>query len=75
MRCDICGKKGAQVRKIPRTYGKGKNLLVIENVPVVSCPHCGESYLTADTLHEIDRIKLHQKSFVKRREVCVARYA
>ena len=75
MKCDICGKKGAQVRKVARTYGKGKNLLVIENVPVVGCPHCGESYLTADTLHEIDRIKLHQKSFAEKREVCVVRYA
>jgi hypothetical protein len=30
-------------------------LLVIENVPVTSCPNCGESYLTAETLHEIER--------------------
>ena len=75
MKCDICGKKGAQVRKIPRTYGKGKNLLVIDIVPVVSCPLGGESYLTAVTLHEINRIKLHQKTFAKKREVCVARYA
>jgi hypothetical protein len=29
-------------------------MLVIENVPVVGCPACGESYMTADTLHEID---------------------
>ena len=26
-----------------RSYGEGENLLVIENIPVVSCPHCGES--------------------------------
>jgi len=43
-----------------RSYGKGENLLVIENGPVISCPHCGESYLTAETLHEIERIKLHR---------------
>lgn len=45
--CDICGKEGAKVRHVSRSYGKGDNLLVIENVPVISCPHCGESYLTA----------------------------
>ncbi len=28
-------------------------LHVIENVPVIGCSHCGESYLTADTLVEI----------------------
>lgn len=70
--CDICGKEGAKIRYVSRSYGKGENLLVIENVPVVSCPHCGESYLTAETLHEIERIKLHRQSFAEPRSVPVA---
>ena len=69
MICDICGKEGARVRKLTRSYGKGKKLLIIENVPVISCPHCGESYVTAETLHEIERIKLHRKSFAAERPV------
>lgn len=48
MICEICGKRGARVRRVTRTYSKGKAMLVIENVPVVSCPHCGESYLEAE---------------------------
>lgn len=72
MVCDICGKDGARVRKVARTYGKGRKLLVIENVPIVTCPHCGESYLEADTLHEIERIKLKRKSFAFERPVAVA---
>ncbi len=55
--CDVCGESGAQIRHVTRSYGKGANLLIIENVPIVVCPHCGESYLTAETLHEIERIK------------------
>lgn len=73
--CDICGKGGAEIRYMTRSYGKGADLLVIENVPVVVCPHCGESYLTADTLHEIERIKLHRRSFAKPRSVAVATFA
>jgi len=73
--CDICGKDGARIRKVSRTYGKGKNLLVIENIPVVSCPHCGESYFTAETLHEIERIKLHRKSLAVERPVEVVKFA
>jgi YgiT-type zinc finger domain-containing protein len=69
MICDICGRKGARIRQVSRTYGKGKDLLVIENIPVVSCPHCGESYLTAETLHEIERLKLHRKSLAVERPV------
>jgi len=60
---------------VARSYGKGEDLLIIENVPVVSCPHCGESYLAADTLHEIERIKLHRQSFAQERPVPVAAFA
>jgi YgiT-type zinc finger domain-containing protein len=74
MRCDICGQEGARIRRVARSYGKGENLLVIENVPVISCPHCGESYLTAETLHEIERIKLHRQSFAIERSVPVAAF-
>jgi YgiT-type zinc finger domain-containing protein len=75
MVCDICGKEGARIRRVAKTYGKGKDILVIENVPIVTCPHCGESYLEAETLHEIERIKLHKKSFAVLREVPVAKFA
>jgi YgiT-type zinc finger domain-containing protein len=75
MICDICGKDGAEIRYLTRSYGKGASLLVIENVPVVVCPHCGESYLTAETLHEIERIKLHRRSLAKPRSVAVASFA
>jgi YgiT-type zinc finger domain-containing protein len=74
MICDICGQESAQVRHVTRSYGKSSRLLVIENIPVVSCPSCGESYLTADTLHEIERIKLHRQSFAKERSVPVAAF-
>ena len=74
MICDICGKNGAEIRYVTRSYGKGVNLLIIENVPVVSCPNCGESYLTADTWHEIERIKVHRKNPAKIKSVAVAEF-
>lgn len=75
MICDICGKEGANIRRVTRSYGQGEDLLIIENIPLVSCPHCGESYFTAETLHEIERIKLHRQTFASKREVAVAEYA
>lgn len=71
--CEICG-GGAQIKYVTRSYGRGANLLLIENVPVIFCLQCGESYLTAETLHEIARIKLHRKSFAKTRKVAVAEF-
>ncbi len=74
MVCDNCGKEGARILHISRSYGKGENLLVIENIPLVSCPNCGESYLTAETLYEIERIKLHRKSIAKQKNIQVATF-
>lgn len=72
--CDNCGNSQSQTKHITRSYGKGEKLLIIENVPIVVCQKCGESYLTAKTLHEIARIKLHRKSFAKPRNVEVAEF-
>jgi YgiT-type zinc finger domain-containing protein len=73
--CEICGKPGARIRYVSRSYGHGDDLLVIENVPIVSCPNCGESYLTAETLYEIERIKLHRQAMAEERPVPVAVFA
>ena len=70
--CDNCGKTGARLRRVSRSYGKGDALLVIEDVPVVSCPHCGQSYLSAETLHEIEQIKQHRSELAAERPVAVA---
>jgi len=61
MVCEICGKEGARLGGVTRTYGKGKDMFLIENVPVITCPHCGESYFEAETLHEIERIRVRKK--------------
>jgi YgiT-type zinc finger domain-containing protein len=73
--CDICGKNGARIIYVAKSYGKGADLLVIENVPVISCPHCGESYLTAKTLREIENIKRNRSNFAVERSVPVAVFA
>lgn len=75
MVCDVCGRTGARIRRMSQSYGKGTSLFVIEDVPIVNCPHCGESYMTAGTLHEIERIKPHRKSLAVERNVPVAVFA
>lgn len=72
MKCDICGKEGARQRYISRSYGKSESLLVIEDVPTIHCPNCGEGYLMAQTLKEIERIKRDQQTVASKRLVSVA---
>jgi len=72
--CDVCGKQGARVRRVTRSYASGKAEFLIRGIPVVSCPHCGENYLTAETLREIERIKLHRHQLAVEQPVAVAQY-
>jgi YgiT-type zinc finger domain-containing protein len=72
MVCDICGKAGARLRHVTRSYGKGEHLLVIQNVPVVSCPACGESYLTAETIQALERLKRERATRAVKKPVAVA---
>ena len=72
MKCDICGKSGARVRRVTRTIGRGKASFLICGVPVITCPSCGESYLTAETLKEIERMRLHWRELTTEERVPVA---
>lgn len=74
MKCASCGRAGVLLRKVTRSFGRGRQLLVIETIPMHTCPHCGESYFTAQTLHEIDRIKALRASIAVPREIPVAAY-
>jgi len=74
MICDLCDKKGARVRRMTRSIGRGASAFLIENVPVVTCPSCGESYLTAETLEEIERIRLHWRQLTVKKKVPVAKF-
>lgn len=75
VRCEVCGGEAAKVRPVSRSYGQGEDLFVIENVPVVACSTCGESYVTAGTLHEIERLKLHRHALSDERQVEVVEFS
>ena len=62
------------MRHVSRSYGKGRSLLVVENVSVTSCPHCGGSYLSAEAALELDRIRENSRKYAVKREVPVAKF-
>ena len=70
--CDFCGNEDARLYFIPRSYGKDDALLVIEDVPIIYCPNCGEGHLTAETLQEIEHIKQARQTVAPKRPVAVA---
>ncbi|MBK9520511.1 MAG: type II toxin-antitoxin system MqsA family antitoxin [Rhodocyclaceae bacterium] len=72
--CAYCGSPSVQVKHVTRSFGKSSALLVIEAIPMWSCSNCGESYFSAQTLHEIERIKALRKSVAVSRQVPVAAF-
>lgn len=75
MICDLCDSQNAKIRYISRSYGKKEELFIIEDIPLIVCPECGESYFTAQTLHQIETIKQQKKSLAISRLVSVASFA
>jgi YgiT-type zinc finger domain-containing protein len=73
--CPHCDSGKVHLKYVTRVFGKGANLLVIEGIPMWSCPSCGESYFTAQTMHELERIKALRKSVAMPRNVAVAVFA
>ncbi|QLQ26840.1 MAG: YgiT-type zinc finger protein [Dechloromonas sp.] len=72
--CAHCGSSVVQIKYVTRSFGKAAALLVIEAIPMYSCPDCGEPYFSARTLHEIERIKAFRKSVAVCRQVPVASF-
>jgi len=73
-RCVYCDDPSVQIKRVTRSFGKAAALLVIEAIPMWSCPGCGASYFSAQTLHEIERIKALRKSVSVRRPIPVAAF-
>ena len=74
MICEICGKKTASIKKVTKSFGRGHSLVVIEDIPVLSCSNCHESYITADTAREIDRIRKNRVTVGRAKRVLVASF-
>jgi YgiT-type zinc finger domain-containing protein len=55
MICANCGEPTAYIYRSTRAFGKGSNLLVIENVPIITCRECGAEFLSGLTSGQIDR--------------------
>lgn len=73
--CSFCGEKTARLNAKNHTFGKGAEMIVIENVPTWSCDNCGEVYITAEVSRAIDDVLAHPELHAKKRPVSVATLA
>ncbi len=69
--CENCGIRAARVVKRPQILGRGIKMVLVDNVPVINCRNCGESYMTSETVHRLDimRSEKHLQSAERKVEV------
>jgi len=72
--CVSCGYEKAEIRKFTKNFGTGANLIIIENVPMIYCPNCNITYMTSETMQEIDQIR-QNKNQIALRPIPVAKLA
>jgi YgiT-type zinc finger domain-containing protein len=72
--CAYCGGSGVVMTHVTRSLGCSDDLLVIEKIPLWLCSTCRESYFTAQTMHEVERIKVLRKSLAVENYESVAEF-
>jgi len=72
--CEICGEGNTSIKRTTKSFGRGQGLVVIEDIPIISCGNCHESYITASTAQEIDRIRKNRAVVGKPKRVLVASF-
>jgi YgiT-type zinc finger domain-containing protein len=70
--CPVCGGP-AQIKRVTKALGRGDDLLVIEDIPLIVCRNYHEQYIAAETLREIEQLRERQQHHA--RMIQVERFA
>ena len=75
MTCDICGVRAARIVRRSKVFGKGRRMIVVEDIPFISCQNCKQTYVTRQVMLALDKIRTHSKTMTVPREVAYAKIA
>ena len=56
MKCIVCKKGSTEPGTTTVSIDKGATIVVIRDVPAAICSTCGEEYIDADTIKDIEKI-------------------
>jgi YgiT-type zinc finger domain-containing protein len=73
--CEYCNKKAARRISLNHTFGKGTELLVVENVETVVCDNCGQSYVEGKALNTLNEILTSPERYSRPKKVAVADFS
>ena len=75
MICDYCGKNGAKLHYKTQVCGPKNDKFLVDKVPVVRCPHCHQTYMTAQTTKTLDRLLQQRKELARPQTLDVIEFA
>lgn len=73
--CSFCGEKTARQVLRSRSFGRGRKLVVIEDIPTMECGNCHETYYTGETLKALDALLSDPARTTVVKPVPVAKFA
>lgn len=72
--CSFCGEHTARRVTKSQVFGRGAKMLVIEDIPTMTCSNCGQIYLTGEVLKMLEEILKNRSKYVTQRTVNVAEF-
>ena len=55
--CDHCSSGILRPTRIRTAFWRGDSLVVVQNIPAMVCPDCGEEYVDDPTVVQLDRLR------------------
>lgn len=73
--CDLCGQLTAREIRRTKPIGKGEKIVIIENVPMISCRNCGHDYFSIEVARVLDDIRTNPHVQTARKTYAVFEFA
>ncbi|MFN0119037.1 MAG: YgiT-type zinc finger protein [Blastocatellia bacterium] len=70
--CDYCNTAAARKTRLNHTFGKGADMIVVQNVETVVCDNCGTSYMEGKALLTLNEILKNPDEYGARQAIVVA---
>lgn len=70
--CSLCNHDSAELTVRTQIVGKGENQVIVENVPMYHCRHCGGTYFTREVALALQQIRLQPELYARSKSFAAA---
>ena len=72
--CLYCSQEFAHRVALPQVFNQKGELTIIEDVPMMMCDNCGQSYIDLATARQIDEVLESPQKYTKNKSIKVASF-